>query len=251
MLCFDPLNPFPLLAEGEATYQAAQAHSGLVDEWLGFKLDPIEERLSNERENFDTARDEQHWIGLPIKTLQTPYTEIRSLLSQLVLHPGDRVVDLGAGYGRMGFVIAQHFPGVAFTGYEVVAERVAEGQRVLGLFCRGLRGLGHSVPDADAKRTDVRLGLQSSVAPTIELLQADLSRADFAPVEASFYFLYDFGSRQAIAKTLNDLREISMREPITVIGRGRASRDAIERGEPWLSQVNPPRHFEHFSIYRS
>ena len=123
----------------------------------------------------------------------------------------------------MGFVIDRHCPGVSFTGYEVVNERVVEANRKF----------------AELQNSNIRL------------LQADLSLQDFKPQRADFYFLYDFGSRAAIAKALADLREISLSQKMTVIGRGRSSRDAIERGEPWLSQVNEPRHFEHFSIYRS
>ena len=220
-LKFNAQDPYPLI-DSTVTYQEQQAHSAKVDQWLGLN-EKVEEELANRLPNFGSALGEQHWIGLPLQTLQTPYTEIRSLLALLNLKEGDHVVDLGAGYGRMGLVIDRLFPGVKFTGYEVVAERVAEGSRLISK-------------------------LEN---PLIELIVADLSVEGFKPVEAEFYFLYDFGSREAIAKTLNDLREISMRRKITVVGRGRSSRDAIERGEPWLSQVNEPRHFEHFSIYRS
>ena len=44
-----------------------------------------------------------------------------------------KVVDLGAGYGRMGLVIAKHYPTLSFWGVEYVAERVAEGNRVFQL----------------------------------------------------------------------------------------------------------------------
>lgn len=222
MFDFDLTNPYPLVDQA-VSYADQQRHSAQVDHWLGLELEAVEQDLAKRFPNFDQARGEQHWIGLPIQTLQTPYSEIRYLLTLLNLKLGDRVVDLGAGYGRMGFVIARHHPEVAFTGYEVVKERVAEGNRILKT-------------------------LENS---KIELEAVDLSLKDFKPVEAEFYFIYDFGSRDAIAKTLTDLREISMKRKITVIGRGRSSRDAIERGEPWLSQVNEPQHFEHFSIYRS
>jgi Methyltransferase small domain len=223
MLQFDPNDPYPLTGSDAVTYREAQEHSKLVDEWLGLNTELVESGLALRNPNYSGAREEQHWIGLPTQTLLTPYTEIRFILSCLQPQAGDRIVDLGAGYGRMGFVIARHYPDVSFIGYEVVDERVAEGNRVLKF---------HS-------------------NPSVELFTADLSLKDFVPADAEFYFLYDFGSREAISKTLNDLREIAKHRSITVVGRGRASRDAIERSEPWLSQVNEPRHFEHFSIYRS
>lgn len=243
MLVFDPQDPFPLIdavdAGSGASYRESQTHAGSVDDWLGFKLDTIETKLSDERPHSRGVTDEQHWIGLPIQTLQTPYTEIRFLLSLLDLRPGDHVVDLGAGYGRMGFVLAAHHPGVRFTGYEVVKDRVEEGTRVLRRFL-------------EAREHRSRQPLVSElIAARIELLWSDLSASTFKPRVADFYFIYDFGSRSAISKTLADLKSIASTKQITVIGRGRASRDAIERGEPWLSQVNEPRHFDHFSIYQS
>ena len=122
----------------------------------------------------------------------------------------------------MGWVMARHFPNVNFIGYEFVKERVEEVRRCW-------KGT-HS---------------------TFKILVADLSTIDFAPAAAEYYFIYDFGSRQAIEKTLQDLRKIAQERPITVVGRGRASRDAIERQHPWLSQMNAPEHFGNYSIYRS
>ncbi len=77
------------------------------------------------------------------------------------------------------------------------------------------------------------------------------SHPDFKPDAADFFFIYDYGTRPAVQKTLEDLREIARSRPITVVGRGRLSRDAIERQHPWLSQVCPPRHFKNYSIYSS
>jgi precorrin-6B methylase 2 len=147
------------------------------------------------------------------------------MASDLKPAAGQTVVDLGAGYGRLGFVISRHYEGVRFVGYELGAERVAEGRRAL-------------------RAAGIDPGL-------IELIQADLAAPDYEPIAADFYFIYDYGTRDAIAKTLADLQKLARQRPITVAGRGRAARDAIERGEPWLSQVIPPVHRGRYSIYRS
>jgi hypothetical protein len=133
------------------------------------------------------------------------------------------VVDLGAGYGRLGFVLQRHFPEVEFLGLELVAERVREGQAALQRF-----GAGNA-----------------------RLVVADLADPAFRVPEAAVYFIYDFGVRAAIAKVLDEMRGIAGRRAITVVGRGRAIRDQIERGHPWLGEVNPPFHRPHFSIYCS
>ncbi len=219
---FDPADPFPLLPFGSHTYREAQEHSALVDTWLGLETERIEAELIESAA--PVARDvQQLWIGLPIQALQTPYSELRLILNELDLNPGQTIVDLGAGYGRLAFVVGRHAKDIRFVGYELVRERVLEA----------------------------RARLHPFEFHNVEMIEADLASPDFVPVEADAYFLYDYGTRSAIEKTLRDLRAVSMRRPIVVVGRGRASRDAIERGEPWLSQVIPPMHYDHFSIYFS
>lgn len=219
---FDPDNPFPLLSEGSHSYTDAQEHSACVDRWLGLETERIEKELLERRSRAPVVEG-QHWIGLPVKSLLTPYTELRSILNELAPEPGSTVVDLGAGYGRMGFVVGRHFPGVRFLGYEIIPERVQEGRRCLVPWDYG----------------------------DVELVQADLSSPEFRPVGAESYFIYDFGDRAAIEKTLQDLKSIATRRAIQVIGRGRGSRDAIERHHPWLAQVISPVHGPHHSVYRS
>ncbi len=220
MILFDPEELFPFV-DGSVTYADAQSHSAEVDAWLGIKTAEVEAQLlaAMKVEN----ADHQLWIGLPVKALQTPYTELRELLERLAPEVGETVIDLGAAYGRMAFVLDKHAPGVGFIGYEFVGARVREGQQ-----------------------SYQRHGLKNA-----QLFEADLSHVEFRLPSAEYYFLYDYGNRQAIEKTLEDLREIAMVRAITVVGRGRASRDAIERGAPWLSQVVAPEHFLHYSIYRS
>ena len=227
MLKFTPNEPFPLLESSSHTYLEAQIHAAAVDAWLGLETEKIEKTLASQgcraRATGSMKVKQELWIGLAVKSLLTPYTEIRSLLKVLDPKAGETVVDLGAGYGRMGFVIARHYPQVHFVGYEYVGERVQESQRCLAHLKPGLVKMEH----------------------------ADLSSIDFTPQEADYYFIYDFGTPKAIEKTLHDLRRIAQRRTITVVGRGRSSRDIIERHHPWLSQVVQPRHFAHSSIYRS
>jgi len=220
-------NLFPLLLPQEKSYTHEQIHSQRVDKHLGLQTIQTEEKISNqyalnEKRN-SQGMPTQYWIDLPVEALLTPYSEIREILEKLKPEPHQTVIDLGAGYGRMGFVLNKHYPDVFFKGYEVVSERVQEGLRVLKK---------HHCLNA-------------------ELLHQDLTSPDFTLPKAQFYFLYDFGSRQAIQKNLKDLQVIAQTQSITVIGRGRSSRDTIEKGCPWLSQVHPPQHFEHYSIYNS
>ncbi|MBU6375183.1 MAG: SAM-dependent methyltransferase [Bdellovibrionales bacterium] len=210
-------NKLSQLPQSSGNYSQEKHDSEGIDLALGFQVDAVEAALG--------ARPlgAQVWGHLSSQVFQTPYAEILRILQDLAPKPGDLVVDLGAAYGRMGFVVEAFFPQVRFLGYECSAERVAEAQRVMELY-----------------------GLSLS-----QMVPQNLEAADFEPEKAQHYFLYDFGTREAISKTLLDLKKIARGGSIQVAARGRASRDAIEREHPWLSQVNPARHSAHTSIYRS
>ncbi len=227
MLQFNPQDPFPLLHEGSYTYDEAKFHAAQVDDWLGIDTKTVEQKVILNQKYLNEKKQHpfmpEYWSGLSTPTLQTPYTEIRLILSHLNLQAGQTLVDLGSGFGRMGHVIGRHYQKVNFIGYEYVEERVQESQRCLSI---------HYYPNVKIEKTD-------------------LSANAFSLVSADYYFMYDFGSRKAIEKTLEDLRRIAKTRNITVIGRGRNSRDLIERQHPWLSQVHLPQHYTQYSIYYS
>jgi hypothetical protein len=198
-------------------------YSAAVDAWLGFDIVEIEKRIHERLGNSKLGDAQEYWVGLNIQSLLTPYTEIRDLLDRLGLKAGEKIIDLGAGYGRIGFVIGHYYPETDFVGYEAVEERVTETQRCLA----------------------------SLRYPRVRMEIADLSDPGFKPEAADYYFIYDYGTRPAVEKTLEDLKAIARTRKITVVGRGRLSRDAIERHHPWLSQVQSPQHFKNYSIYFS
>jgi hypothetical protein len=215
-LIFNADDPFPLLESGKHSYKEQQEHSAIVDQWLGLNTEETEALIS-------ANPNQQLWLKIPVAAMQTPYSEIREILSHFDVQRKLLVVDLGSAYGRMGFVIARHFPNWNFIGYEVVPERVARSREAL------------SAHPCDRVRFEV----------------ADLNDENVTPEAGDIFFIYDYGTRDAIGKTLVDLQAIAKQKTITVIGRGRASRDAIERNHPWLSQVENPEHYPHYSLYRS
>lgn len=242
MIPFDPANPFPLLENSERAYVDEKRHAQEVDRWLGLNIDDVEAAIKSlaqdgqlvAREEAGRSAEQELWIGLEPQALQTPYTELREALERVQPQPGSLVVDLGAGYGRLAHVLFRHFPTVQFLGYEILAARCEEGVRVIDeqLVRRG-----------GAKSEQYRL--------------VDVDLAQIVPEPAEIYFLYDYGHRDAVRKTLRDLAEIAGRagdaaaHSIAVIGRGRLSRHLIETEALWLSQVVPPQHFDRYSIYRS
>lgn len=211
MLKFNPADPFPILASGAYTYAQAQEHAAGADQWLGLRVEETERELIERgcrRRATSSSRDRQElWIGLAAKSLMTPYLEIRRLLERLAPQPGAVIADLGAAYARMGFVIGRHYQQLQFTGYEYVGERVAEARRCLAR---------HAYKN-------------------VRMVHADLSCRDFRPEPADIYFIYDYGTPQAIEKTLYDLRRQASVRPITVVARGKACHLAIEtRHGQWL-----------------
>ncbi len=216
---FNSRDPFPLLSDDQITYSGAQLHSEKVDAWYGMETQKVEARIAA----LPSTAEHQFWQHLPARSFQTPYTEFRQILHLLDPKPKTSLIDLGAAYGRMAFVIGRHYPGVRFIGFEAVKERVVESQRILDRWA----------------------------FPNVKMVHADLSTPEFTLPFAENYFVFDFGSKEDVSKTLEDLKKLSKQGAFSVVARGRLSRHLIDQEHPWLSQVVPPRHFEQFSIYKS
>lgn len=215
MYDFDPTNPFPHWpGYGPELYASAKKHAAQADAWLGIPVDRIEEKLEDPKDG------EERWIGRHPSIFLTPYVELRAWLEELRPEPGSTIADLGAGYGRLGFVLARHFPEARFLGYELVPERAQAGAEALKRF---------------------------------QATNATLQRADITAIElpdAGIYFIYDFGSKASIEKILEKFRAKARARNFTLVARGRGVRDAIEKHHPWLS-VYEPVHGPHYSVYRS
>lgn len=218
MIPFDESNPYPLLSFDAYSYQEAKDHAVLVDDWLGFECERAE-ALVRAR----TGNEAQNWGHLSSQAFQTPYVELRGILDLLKPQPGETLIDLGAAYGRLGFVMAAHYPETHFLGFEVEEARVVEAYRVMKR---------QGLPNAQVKVADL-------VDPTFSLPVAD------------YYFIFDYGHEKDVRQTLENLRQVARHNPIQVVARGRLSRALIHNENPWLASVYQPMHFAHFSIYRS
>ena len=224
MILFDPQNPFPLIALDQYTYQEAKEHASQADQWIGFNMEPIEDLLIKKKNPVDPdSIPTQTWAGLSVQAFQTPYIEIRSILDLLQLKTNQKIIDLGCAYGRMAHVVGFYYPEINFLGFEFSFERVVEARKCLSAF----------------------------LYPNVEIKCADLSEKNFELSWADIYFMYDFGSQKAIEKTIQDLQQLALQKEICVVARGKSSRHVIHTQHPWLTEVNKPQHFEHFSIYRS
>lgn len=206
--------------------------SALIDRELGFAIDDIELSLIKRAQALAQSNDvyslgkvlhqgHQTWVGLDPQVLQTPYGELLEICQHLKLSSDSHIIDIGAGYGRLGFVLQQVSPQSKFTGYEFVKERVVEGNRVLQLH-----------------------GCQNAM-----LFEQDILHENFMLPHTQYYFIYDFGFPPQIRKILQQLEIIGTHHNIMVVARGKGIRSQIHHEHLWLCGAFTPLHLENLSIY--
>lgn len=213
-------------------HETSRHQSEKIDKLLGFNISEIETNLLKEAQekspkgNVQTWGAKLHegnqtWVGLWHQTLQTPYSEMRLICDLLAPLKDSLLVDLGAGYGRLGIVLHALYPGARFFGFEYVPERVIEGAKIF----KELSCINAS------------------------LVQEDLSREDFILPEADYYFIYDYGTVKHIRHTLKQIELMANHKKFKVIARGKGVISIIENEHPWLSKVFPVIREENFNIY--
>lgn len=220
---FDIYNP---------TLEQMREHAQDLDKLLGINVLNVEEQLLKQAQAICPQgshktwgqalhHGNQTWVGLSHQTLQTPYLELKEMCEILNPAPGTKMVDLGAGYGRMGLVLKLFYPEVHFLGHELVKERVKEGERILRSF--------------NCHRA--------------HLEEQDVASEEYVLPEAEFYFIYDYGTIAHFRKTLAQLEEVAKVKNFKLIARGKGIVSLILYEHPWLSQVYGPIHRERYSIF--
>lgn len=209
-----------------------QAHSDYIDQQLGLDVPQIELALLERAIKLDPEGSmqtwgrmlhdgAQTWVGLSPHTLLTPYDELSRMCEKLEIGENGHLVDLGAGYGRMGFVLNEFRPSAYFTGIECVPERVNEGNRI---FAR------HDLSRA-------------------RLIEDNLFREDFTLPLGDAYLIYDYGNIEHIRWTMGQLQNLAGIHRFQVVARGDGIRSLIQYAHPWLADMGSPYHDENFSVY--
>jgi hypothetical protein len=130
-----------LIKDSATTLIQRQQQSRLIDQKLGFRIKEIEQVLVAKAKQqglqqhfyeYGPALHQgaQTWVGLDVQTLQTPYMDFLKLFKMCPPRPHETWIDLGAGYGRLGLMLAQYAPHTFFHGFEWVSERVSEARRI-------------------------------------------------------------------------------------------------------------------------
>ncbi len=177
-------------------------HAKKMDKMLGYKVSKIEVKLLQKYRAYDQNNDDsnkkrhykgtQTWIGLHPQALQTPYSDIYEALSLIKNLEIKHVVDIGAGYGRVGIVSSVLYPDAKFTGYEIVKQRQVEGNRIFK-----------------------KLGINNS-----EIELGNVLDLDFNLPEAEIYFIYDFSEQEDVFQILRTLSSMSQNKIFYLIARG-------------------------------
>lgn len=151
--------------------------------------------------------------------VQSSYSTILLALQYLNLPQGTRFVDLGAGFGRVGFTIGLLRPDIEFIGYEIVEARV-------------------NVVNQSSKT----FGLDRHV----KFYTQDLSAKDFQIPEADVYYLFDPFSEETYKYVLGQLNALAQRKKIRIVtnGKARLMINSLVGNQLWdVSHVSDTGHF--------
>ena len=104
----------------------------LLDALFGLRIAEMDNLLKDTIGNSDRRRelfgDEEIWYA-PGGGQQTDWLALKAHIEDMNLRPGDHVVDIGSGIGRLGLLLGFLRPDVQFTGLELIPERVRYAQQ--------------------------------------------------------------------------------------------------------------------------
>lgn len=156
--------------------------------------------------------------------VQSGYSTVSAVLDRLNLNSGDRIIDLGSGYGRVGLIVGLLRPDLKFLGYEYVRHRV------------------------DISRATTK---KFALEDHVRFLEQDLSLKSFRIPEAEVYYLYDPFSEDTYKYIVSQLVDLSRKRPVVIVTKGNARQWLIELAcrEGW--QAAEEYDNGHLCIFRS
>lgn len=185
----------------------------LIDLASGIQTKKISQEIQKKsrREFNDLHQGEETYSFAGPELLLTPYSEILNLFQAMKLKPGDTVVDLGAGFGRVGLALAVQYPGINITGYEIVKERVSEG---------------------------ARLAKEWNLDSRVHLIEQNLADPQFKPQAADVYYAFNPVSGSTFDKILEDLRVVGLQsgKKFRLIVFGPSPFFKTD-AQPWLKEI--------------
>jgi Histone methylation protein DOT1 len=153
-------------------------------------------------------RNEDIYLDLDPEDLFTPYRVLVEISKQLALHPGDRLVDLGSGLGRVGIVLGLLNPKIKFIGLELMKERHLQ-----------------------AEQASKNLGLNQR----IKFECCDLSKIKIPQAES--YYLFNPFSYLTLQRVFRSLYENSKSKQFKVLMAQVGRPPRMVKRQPWLQQT--------------
>lgn len=153
------------------------------------------------------------------ESVQSSYSTIFSTLREINPKEGAKLIDLGCGFGRLGFVIGLQRPDMQFIGYEYVAHRIENA---------------------------VECAKNLNIEAQIQFKTQDLSEKSFRLPIADIYYMYDPFSAETYRFILQQILEISKKQPVMIATKGNA--------KDWLHEISskndwlPVRSFDHGNL---
>jgi len=151
--------------------------------------------------------------------VQSGYSTVMTALRHLNPKNGVRFVDLGSGYGRVGFVIGLMRPDIDFKGYEYVPHRV---------------------------KISAEMTKNFALSNHVNFFVQDLSLSSFRIPAADIYYLYDPFSEETYQHVLGQLIEISRQQKIFIATKGNTRRQLIPINEQ--ENWKPPLEFDNGNL---
>jgi hypothetical protein len=199
-------------------------HSLILDNELDIRVNEVEGEITALYKNGEISQNStQAWIGLHPQILQTPYREIITTLNLFKNVNPKKIVDLGAGYGRIGLVSSQIYPACEFVGYEYVELRLAEARRIFRKY---------NLDNCSMRGDDI-------LEEGFEIPKADL------------YFVYDFSEPKDLHKLLQKMSERVFKDQFYMVAKGKGVRSIIQNKYPEFWAANGAIHEENWSVYSS
>lgn len=127
--------------------------------------------------------------------VQSSYASVLLALRYLPLPKAAKFIDLGSGYGRLGFVIGLLRPDVEFYGFEYVNTRVQAANKI----CMNLQ-----------------------INQNVHFLTQDLSKSDFQIPVADVYYIFDSFTDETFQIVMAQLEQLALTHHMIVITKGNA-----------------------------
>lgn len=188
----------------------------LIDLASGIQTRKISDliRTKNHQEFNQSHQGEETYAFANPELLLTPYSEIFNLFEAVGVKSTDTVVDLGAGFGRVGLALAAKYPGITIHGYEIVKDRIEEGARIAKAW---------------------------GLSDRVNLVEQNLADPKFKPEPADVYFAFNPVSGETFDKILEDLRTVGLKsgKRFRFIVFGPSPFHKTD-AQPWLRELTGP-----------